>query len=89
MWESNLGRFFSPEWAHVSGVVLIDYARSDEFFYVSTVLLNPCASVQCDPAWFPRARVCVLDELEVFRWIGGEPGERWTLRDGTPLVRGR
>lgn len=31
----------------------------------------------------------VLDEREVFRWIGGEPGERWTLRDGTPLVRGR
>jgi hypothetical protein len=84
--RSHLGRFWTVDWQHVSGVVALDYLRGvDVFTYPCTVLLNPKANVQASPDWFPRARVCQLVEGR-FRWIRGEPGRAHTLPDGTAIT---
>ena len=84
--RSRRGKFCTPEWKHVSGVVLLDYLRGvDEFKYPCTVLLNPAADAKASPDWFPRARVSVLEDT-TFRWVRGEPGDAHTLPDGTVLV---
>lgn len=91
--QANRGKFWRPEWKHVSGVVLLDYLRGqtergvDEFKYCCTVLPNPTADVQVEAEWFPRARVCVL-EGSTFRWVRGAPGISHTLPDGTRLTEG-
>lgn len=81
---SRAGMFFKPEWSHVSGVMLLDYVRSDAFRYACTVFVNPNAKRQISPAWFPHARVCVLSD-GAFRWIRGTPSNHCTLPDGTPF----
>jgi hypothetical protein len=84
--RSRRGKFWTPDWKHVSGVVLLDYLRGvDEFKYPCTVLLNPAADVKALAEWFPRSRVCIL-EGSTFRWVRGEPGDADTLPDGTVLV---
>jgi hypothetical protein len=86
--RADCGKFWTPEWAHISGVVLLDYVRGvDQFKYQCTVLLNPVATATASSEWFPRARVCQL-EGSTFRWIRGEPGRAHTLPDGTSLVDG-
>jgi hypothetical protein len=63
----NLGRFYSPEWRHVGGIVLLDYVRAiDRFAYACTVLLNPWCddAVRCDRTWFPHGRVAWLEDDE-------------------------
>jgi hypothetical protein len=84
--RSRRGKFWTPEWRHIAGVVLLDYLRGiDEFKYACTILLNPFAEVGASAEWFPRARVCVL-EGSTFRWVRGEPGDAHTLPDGTALA---
>ncbi|MCK6536213.1 MAG: hypothetical protein L6Q84_24875 [Polyangiaceae bacterium] len=83
--RSRVGRFYSTDWAHIAGVVVLDYLRGvDVFKYPCTVLLNPQAARPASPDWFPRGRVCQFDG-EAFRWIRGEPGDEHTLPDGTKL----
>jgi hypothetical protein len=84
---ANLGRFWSPEWKHVAGVVVLELLRpiSGELRYSCVVLLNPVSDVRASVDWFPHAHVCVL-EGDRFRWARGEPGlPRW-LPDGTRLT---
>jgi hypothetical protein len=82
--KEQRGAFWTAEWRHVSGVVLLDYVRSGDAAYSCTVLLNPNAAVPASAATFPHAAVCCLDG-SVFRWVGGEPGRTHTLPDGTRL----
>jgi len=87
--SGQLGWFFTPWWHHVGGVVVMDYVRGLETFkYACTVLVNPSAFHPVSPAWFPHARVCVLDG-DVFRWVNGEPGSHGvpSLPDGTVFAR--
>ena len=86
--RSNRGKFWTPEWKHVAGVVLLDYLASvDEFTYPCTVLFNPVADVKASADWFPRARVLEL-EGSTFRWVRGAPGIAHTIPDGTVLSGG-
>lgn len=86
LWGSKAGTFFRPEWAHVSGIVLLDYLRGETFRYACTVLLNPNATHPASPDWFPYGRVCILDG-DTFRWVRGAPSIYTTLPDGTPFDR--
>jgi len=81
---SRVGKFATPEWQHVSGVVILDYVRGGSNEYRCTVLLNPWATVRTSDTWFPGGRVAVLDG-DRFRWAAGEP-EDSTLPDGTRLM---
>lgn len=83
--RDQLGRFWSPGWRHIAGVVLLDYIRgSDAFMYGCTVLLNPVANHGASADWFPRARVCLLGG-DKFHWERGEPGFAHGLPTGTIL----
>lgn len=84
--KGRRGGFFSADWSHVSGVLVLDLVRGIErSVYSSVVLTNPNAACPVSPDWFPRSRVVVLDD-GVFRWVRGEPGKAHTLPDGTVLV---
>jgi hypothetical protein len=82
--KANLGKFSTPEWKHVSAVVILDYVRAAPPVYGCTVLLNPWAEVRAPETWFRGGRVAVLD-AESFRWAGGQP-EDSMLPDGTRMV---
>ena len=83
--HENRGRFFSPDWSHVSAVVLLDLIRADAPRYGCTVLTNPVASHPLNPHDFPRAWVAYLEE-NIFKWKPGPPGEHHLLPDGTVLT---
>jgi hypothetical protein len=86
--EMSLGKFFTPEWEHVSGIFLLDLVRGiDTRLNTCTVLLNPNAKFQANPDWFPFARVCVL-EGDKFRWVRGEPHGSG-VPNGTLLIEAR
>jgi hypothetical protein len=86
--DENPGKFFTPEWEHVSGVLLLDLVRGyDARLNTCTVLTNSNATFSANPDWFPFARVCVL-EGEEFHWVRGEPADG-ILPDGTLLQRPR
>lgn len=81
------GRFFTAEWAHVAGVILLDLLIGEETKYTCTVLLNPTAKAPGREEWFPRARVAeILDGVVI--WHRGEPGVPHDLPDGA-VVRER
>jgi hypothetical protein len=80
---------FNGPWKHLGGILTLDYRRGwDRFDYMCTVILNPWCetAARCDPSWFPRARVLVLDG-DRFKWIpkGFQPGDS-RFRNGTRLV---
>lgn len=78
--------FFSPDWCHVSAILLLDLIRGElGAQYTCTVITNPWATFPVSPDWFQRARVCVL-EGDAFRWIRGKPGMGHGLVNGTQLV---
>jgi hypothetical protein len=78
--------FFSDDWKHVSGILLLDLLRGiDETKYTCTVLTNPQATFPVSPDWFPKGRVCVLEGTR-FRWVRGQPGNALGLVDGTRWV---
>lgn len=84
--RSRLGKFWSPEWQHVAGVVLLDYLRGvDDLWYGCTVLLNPSLPVGELREWFAHARVCWFDG-KVFHWARGAPGVAHFLPAGTRLA---
>lgn len=86
--RSDLGAFFTPEWAHVGAVVVLDFARGiDDDWYACTVLKNPVAEPKADKLWFPRGRVCWFDGT-AFWWTPNPPGNKHTLPDGTRIVDG-
>lgn len=83
--RSKLGRFQSPAWVHVAGVLLLDFVRPLERpNYQSIALINPWAKPAADPHWFPRSRVCSIEGDEV-RWRGGAPVHAF-LPHGTRVV---
>jgi hypothetical protein len=80
--KSRLGKFWTSQWAHVAGVVLLDYGRGgDRFLYPCTVLLNPSLDIRGMADWFPHARVCTFDGSE-FHWVRGAPGDLHGIPDG-------
>ncbi|MCY1076354.1 hypothetical protein [Archangium lansingense] len=84
--KARTGEFFTDKWKHVSGLLLIDLLRGEvEAKYTCTVLANPLATFPISPEWFPKGRVCVLDD-KTFRWIRGQPGIRHGLSNGVQLV---
>jgi hypothetical protein len=85
--RGNLGRFWAPEWKHVSGVLVLEMPRpvSGDPLYSCVALLNPVSDVRASADWFLHARVCVL-EGDTFRWIRGDPGSPSYLPDGTRLT---
>lgn len=81
----NRGCFFKDDWAHVSGVVVLDLVRGAEIAkYICVALLNPNAAFPAPEGWFPRARVAQLCDGR-FRWMRGSP-KHTTLPDGTMSV---
>lgn len=69
--DDERGRFATA--SHVSGVVILDHRRSlPNSDYGCTVLMNPWATYELDPAWFPHARVLSCHD-GVFSWIRGAP----------------
>lgn len=84
--EADRGRFFTEEWAHVSGVLMLDLSRGEtEARYICTILANPRATFPADPEWFPRSRVCILGG-DRFRWVRGAPSDASGLPNRTRLV---
>lgn len=78
--------FFSGDWNHVSGILLLDLLRgADDTRYTCTVLTNPQATFPVSPDWFPRGRVCVLEGTR-FRWVRGQPGRALGLVDETQWI---
>ena len=86
--KSRLGKFWTTDWRHVSGVVVLDLLlpMHGGAHYGCIVLMNPVATVPALADWFPHAHVCVLED-STFRWIRGEPSgpPRW-LPNGTVLI---
>jgi hypothetical protein len=82
---ASTGGFFRDEWAHVSGVLLLDLGRGEEIKYTRTVITNPRAAFSVSPSWFPHGRVCILDG-STFHWVRGTPGRMHDLPDGTQLI---
>lgn len=86
--DENRGLFFTPNWDHCSGVVMLHYVRGvDTFSYANVTLLNPNAQHPCKLEWFMGARVCYLDG-DRFRWRGGKP-KYSIISDGTHLTDDR
>jgi hypothetical protein len=80
------GAFFTDEWKHVSGIVILDVAFGDtRTDYPCTVLLNPQATRPAVASWFPYARVLELRrQTQTFRWLNGQPQHPF-FPDGTIL----
>lgn len=86
--DDDRGLFFTPEWRHCSGVVMLHYVRGvDTFLYANVTLLNPNASHPCELDWFAGARVCYL-EGDRFHWRGGKP-KYSIIGEGTHLTNDR
>jgi hypothetical protein len=85
--RTALGKFWTPEWRHVSALARLDLVRPESnCFYSCTVLLNPSPDCRNPalPEWFPHARVLLLEGTN-FRWLRGEPRAS-TMPDGTLLT---
>jgi hypothetical protein len=89
--KNDTGKFWSPDWSHVSGVFLLDLVRGidiesggDVAKYISACLLNPNASFPILPSWFSRSRVLGFAG-DVFEWMGGD-ARHSTVPSGTRLV---
>lgn len=88
------GNFFTPEWTHVSAVLLLHLTigsgfeeAEDAAVYGCTVLLNPRASMPLDASAFPHASVLLL-RGDTFSWIGGEPCGPHSIPGGTKFNAG-
>src|SRR6185503_15412740 len=68
--DDERGRFATA--SHVSGVVMLDHRRGWPSDYGCTVLMNPWATYDLAPAWFPHSRVLSCQN-GVFSWIRGRP----------------
>lgn len=87
------GKFFSPEWSHVSAVMLLHLSvggscdgLEDTANYACTVLLNPRATWPLPATAFGNASTLWLNG-DRFEWQGGEPGGEHSIPHGTTLVR--
>lgn len=83
--RADAGSFFSDDWRHVAGIVVLDLVRGlDRATYACTVLTNQRSPFPLNPDWFPNARVGGFVG-DTFRWFRGVPGPPF-VPDGTTLV---
>jgi hypothetical protein len=85
--KDKRGQFWSAEWAHVSGLIVLELLRPEngDISYGCVVLLNPNAAALASADWFEHAHVLVL-EGNTFRWKGGEPAGPRYVPDGTVVA---
>jgi hypothetical protein len=83
--DQEMGEF--SDWAHVSGIVVLDHLRGlGGADYGCILLQNPWADYPVDPAWFPYAQILTSSEGS-FTWLWGHPTAT-TFPTGTRCFRG-
>lgn len=83
--DHELGEFSS--WAHISGIVVLDYLRGlGNSYYGGVLFQNPWADAPADPAWFPHAQVLTCSD-GIFTWLRGHPAAT-TFPSGTSHFTG-